>query len=422
MRHRHTTSTATALTMALSGLLTSGPVLAYWELVPRVEGGITTETNPYNRLETQSYDSATGAFADLRLDGMFKTPRDVVTLTPRIRSFKYSGSKDALDDDDYSIDLNTSHQWDIASANLRLSYRDNGIRTNEFNTAIPGQTTDDSQETWSFGPSLNYVLSPRHSLQFTADLTDIKYDASPQSGYYDYTNSSIQTTWIYGYSAKTSLLLSVNGGKFEAKDPYSTAENITDSYGATVAMERKLTPTVTGTVTLGSSHSTQDVSREAFFDPFFGFLCPAGFTLDTQGQCSISESSNNFIGGITLRQASELMTTTIDYSQSQAPRSNGTSVVSDTFRLKFDRDLNRRFNGSIDLLYASDSALGDYGRQDRKYYSARTTLRYRLTEYLSLYGTYVYTVNKDDANDGGVKQENNRLFFSLVYKGVGIRR
>ncbi len=54
-----------------------------------------------------------------------------------------------LDDDDYSLDLNASHQWDIASAALLVGYRDNGIRTSEFNTATPGQTTDDSQETWS---------------------------------------------------------------------------------------------------------------------------------------------------------------------------------------------------------------------------------------------------------------------------------
>jgi hypothetical protein len=268
------------------------------------------------------------------------------------------------------------------------------------------------------GPSLNYVLSERNSLQFTADLTDIEYDAEPTSGYYDYTNSSLQTTWIHAFDEQTSLLLSVNGGKFKATDPYSTAENITDSYGATAGLERKLTPTVTGTLTLGASHSSQDVSREAYF----GFICPLGFVLDTQGQCQLSESSDNFIGGLSLRQTSELMTTTIEYSQSQAPRSNGSSVVSDSFRLKFNRDLSQRFEGSLDLLYTSDSALGDYGRQDRVYYSATTSLRYRLTEYLSLYGTYAYTVNEDDENDGGEQQKNNRLFFSLVYRGVGIRR
>jgi hypothetical protein len=416
-RHRHCLSAA-ALTLLLPGLLAPQSAQAYWELIPRIEGGITTETNPYNRLETQSYDSATGGFADFSLDGTLKTPRDTIRLVPRLRTFEYTGSNSDLDDDDWSIDLNTSHQWSVASASLLLAYRDNGIRTNEFNTATPGQTTNDSQQTWTLGPSLNYVLSERNSLQFTADLTDIEYDAEPTSGYYDYTNSSLQTTWIHAFDEQTSLLLSVNGGKFKATDPYSTAENITDSYGATAGLERKLTPTVTGTLTLGASHSSQDVSREAYF----GFICPLGFVLDTQGQCQLSESSDNFIGGLSLRQTSELMTTTIEYSQSQAPRSNGSSVVSDSFRLKFNRDLSQRFEGSLDLLYTSDSALGDYGRQDRVYYSATTSLRYRLTEYLSLYGTYAYTVNEDDENDGGEQQKNNRLFFSLVYRGVGIRR
>jgi hypothetical protein len=422
MRHRHVTPAALVLALLLPGLFISGRALAYWELIPRVEGGVTTETNPYNDLETESYDSATGAFADFRLDSTFRTTRDTITLVPQLRTLQYSGSEDALDDDDYSLSLNTSHQWDIASASLLLAYRDNGIRTNEFNTATPGQTVDDSQQTWSFDPSFNYVLSERNSLQFSGDLSDIQYDASPNSGYYDYRNTNIQATWIHTYSAQTSILLSANGGKFKATDPYSTAENITDSYGATAAVERKFTPTVTGTVTLGASHSTQDVSREPIPFPPFGSFCPAGFDQDDTGQCSISESSDNFIGGISLRQTSELMTTTIEYNQSQAPRSNGSSVVSDSFRLNFNRELSRRFNGSINLLYTSDSALGDLGRDDRVYYSAETTLRYRLTEYFSLYGTYAYTVNEDDANDGGVKQINNRLFFSLVYRGVGIRR
>ena len=54
------------------------------------------------------------------------------------------------------------------------------------------------------------------------------------------------------------------------------------------------------------------------------------------------------------------------------------------------------------------------------YYSATGTLRYRLTETLSVSGSYYYSVNDDDANSD--KQTNNRLFISLVYKGVGIRR
>lgn len=421
MRHQDTVTRATLAGMFLSGTLISGPTFAYWELMPRVEGGITTETNPYNRLDSQSSDGATGGFADFRLDSAYRTQRDVITLVPRFRTYQYTGSDDRLDDDDYSLDLDASRQWDTASGSLRVGYRDNGIRTSEYNTAIPGQTTDDSQETWTFGPSFNYVLSPRHSLQFSASLSDITYDASPTAGYYDYRNTNLQATWIYAFSQKTSTLLSANGGRFKATDPYSTAENDTDSYGATLAVEHKFTPTLTGSVTLGASHSTQDIERPPIVIEGLGSFCPEPFPIvpDTGGQCSLRESSDNFVGGITLRQSSEVMRTTIEYSQSQAPRSNGTSVISDSFRLNFDRDLGQRFSGSIELLYTSDSALGDYGRQDRAYYSANGTLRYRLTQTLYLSGSYYYSLNDDDANSD--QQQNNRLFLSLVYKGLGFR-
>ncbi|MCP5138954.1 MAG: hypothetical protein H6979_03745 [Chromatiales bacterium] len=415
VRYRHIKAAAILISL-LPGLLTSQPARAYWELTPRIEGGITTETNPYNRIETQSYDGATGAFADFRLEGSLQTPRDVVTLTPRLRSSRFAGSNEPLDDDDYWINLDATHYWDTANANLGVMYRDNGIRTSEFNTANPGQTRDDSQSTWSFDPSLSYIFSARNSIQLTANWTDITYDAPPQSGYYDYTNGSIQATWIHAFSEKTSALVAVNGGSFKASDPYSASRNNTDSFGGTLALERKLSPTLTTTVTLGSSRSTQDVEG-LFFDPENpGFLCPTyPFAL-----CSISENSNNFVGGITLRQQSEVMTTTIDYSQSQAPRSNGTSVVSESFRVNFQRTLSRKLDGSFNLLYTSDSALGNYGRQDRAYFSGNAALRYRLTRTLAVNGSYNYSVNNDDAN--GAKQKNNSLFFSLIYTGVGIRR
>ena len=411
------------LILLVAGVLTSPPALAYWELVPRVEGGITTETNPYNRVETQSYDSATGGFADFRLDSSYRTPRDVITLVPRFRTYQYTGSNGRLDDDDYSIDLNASHQWDTASGSLQAGYRNNGIRTSEFNTVTPDQYTNDTQETWSFGPSLSYTLSALDSLQLAADYSDITFNASPQAGYFDYTNSSVQATWIHGFSQKTSALFSVNGGKFKANNPYGPAENNyqpsennTDSLGGTIALEHKLSPTVTATITAGSSHSTQDI-KGIYYDPYNpGYLCPTfPFAL-----CSISQSSNNFVGGITLSQASEVMTTTFDYSQSQAPRSNGTSVVSESFRLNFQRTLSQRLNGSLNLLYTSDSALGNYGRQDRRYYSGNAALRYRLTQTLTVSGSYNYSVNDDDANSA--EQKDNRLFLSLIYTGVGIRR
>jgi hypothetical protein len=415
MHHRHATPAAILLALLLPGLLVSGQALAYWELIPRVEGGITTETNPYNRLDNQDSDSATGGFADFRLDSAYRTRRDAITLVPRFRTYQYTDSDDRLDDDDYSLDLNASRQWDTASGSLRAGYKDDGIRTSEFNTA-PGETTDDSQETWTFGPSFNYVLSPRHSLQFSADLSDITYDASPTAGYYDYRNTNVQATWIYAVSENASTLLSANGGRFKATDPYSPAENTTDSVGGTLAVEYKFSPTLSTTVTLGTSHSTQDFDGLTFDPTNPGFLCPTWpFAL-----CSFRESSSNFVGGITFRQSSESMVTTVEYSQSQAPRSNGTSVVSDNFRLGFERTLSERFTTAINLLYANDSALGDVGREDRVYYAASGTLRYRLTQTLSINGSYYYSVNKDDANSDN--QTNNRLFISLAYKGVGIRR
>ncbi|NUN01876.1 MAG: hypothetical protein HUU41_12235 [Bryobacteraceae bacterium] len=117
MRHRYALACkASSASLLLSGLLLSGPALAYWELIPRAEGGVTAETNPYNRADNQSSNGANGLFADFRLDSAYRTQRDVVTLVPRFRGYQYTGSDDRLDDDDYSLDLNASRRWDTATA------------------------------------------------------------------------------------------------------------------------------------------------------------------------------------------------------------------------------------------------------------------------------------------------------------------
>ena len=43
-----------------------------------------------------------------------------------------------------------------------------------------------------------------------------------------------------------------------------------------------------------------------------------------------------------------------------------------------------------------------------------------MTQTLTVSGSYNYSVNDDDANSA--EQKDNRLFLSLIYTGVGIRR
>ncbi len=104
-------------------------------------------------------------------------------------------------------------------------------------------------------------------------------------------------------SAKTSVLLSANGGKFKATDPYSTAENITDSLGRHGRRGAQAHPDHDHYGHTGQfAQQPGRCPRARFTTRSSDFSAYRALLLDSQGQCSISESSNNFVGGITLRQ------------------------------------------------------------------------------------------------------------------------
>ena len=49
-------------------------------------------------------------------------------------------------------------------------------------------------------------------------------------------------------------------------------------------------------------------------------------------------------------------------------------------------------------------------------------ISWTLTDTLQFYGSYSYISSTTDAINGNVDQNNNRLNFGVLYRGVGFRR
>ena len=47
---------------------------------------------------------------------------------------------------------------------------------------------------------------------------------------------------------------------------------------------------------------------------------------------------------------------------------------------------------------------------------------WQLTSTLSVFGAYTYATNETDVTTGNVDETNNRLYFGVLYRGVGLRR
>lgn len=430
------------------------PAFAYWELVPQLEAGLTFEDNPrYISDEAQdaptlnpdATDNALGVFTDIRLEGSYKTPSTEVSLTPRFRDTNYLKDNKDLNDDNVFVDFLARQTGVLGSVALVALYQETGIRTSEFESATPsdpdnpgpitggsGRFSDDTQQTWSIRPSIDYQLSPRNVLGISGQYTETTYDEdqgdlSFSRSYLDYDYSSVELSLRHVLNARNYFALALNGGNFLASEDGRLFQNSSDSFGATAAYNRAFTDTLTGSVTAGITRSSIDVDGIiGGFDPVTGALCLPS------SPCSSNNEERNFVGSVELRKRSELTTMNFSLGSQISPRSDGTEVVQEQFRFFVDRRLSARLDGTLGILYSMESAVGQVfqpetatiglARQDRNYFTVDTGLSWRLTTTLSVYGTYSYLSDTTDLNTGNIHQTNNRLYFGVRYRGVGLRR
>jgi hypothetical protein len=425
-----------ALRPVLAGLvlvLSASPALAYWEIIPQVDAGITYEDNP-RYISDESVDAgsvlredATGVFTELQLDLTYKTPATELNLHPRVRESNYLESNKDLNEDDRYLDVLAARSGELGYAAFRGRYQETGIRTNEFESATPenpdepptvtgasGRFSEDTQEIWSFQPSLNYQLSPRNVVGLSGLWTESVYDEDETIGvgvnnYVDYDYSSVELSMRHVLDPKNVFVVALNGGSFSTKDPESVLVNSTDSFGITAAYERTISETLTGSLTVGINRSSIDIETNA-----------GGIPL-------ASNEERNFIGSLEVRKRSERTTLNFSVGSQIAPRSDGTEVIQEQLRFYVDRRLGARLDGSLGVLYSIESAVGEAApnvltRQDRDYFTVDAGLSWRLTETLSVYGTYSYLSDTTDVITGNIHQTNNRLYLGVRYRGVGLRR
>lgn len=409
--------------------LTAGPAEAYfWEVVPQLEAGVTYESNPryVDRGSEAKIEDAKGTFVDIRATGSIEAEDMSLSLTPRLVSTDYLGANKDLNSDDFYVDLTGSRKYERGQLSAFIGYTDQAVVTAEFEDASPdnpdlppptiggsGRFADATQETWNGTIAYSYSLSQRNIVDVSAKGSSTTYDADPAAGFFDYSNPGAQITLQHVLNERDSALLSVNGGKFSAEAPIGTAENTTDSFGATIGYQRQYSETLSATLIAGFSRSFLDVTGLPV-DPETGLPC---FPI----LCTFSNTSRNFVGSLNVRKRSELTTMNVEVSRNLAPNSNGTQYVQDALRFYLNRDITERLAGTFGTVVTKSSAVGNLRRLDQNYFAADAGLRWRLTPTWSLGGTYSFILSNSDSNTSSTRQENNVLYFSVSYRGVGLR-
>jgi hypothetical protein len=413
---------------------------AAWELKPVVEVGTVYETNPRYLRDCRDTDGPAarcgneyvmGVYVDARLTAAWLTPDTAVRLTPRVRDWNYLESNKDLNNNDQYLDLSILHRTARLQLGLSGQYQDTLVRQQNVESATPddpdapppitggaSQQVDDgaTQERWSVAPYLSYNLSPRNALSLQLGYSDVSFDDQVNLRFFDYDTTNADFGLTHTLDQKNTFRLAVNVSSFSADNfnrvdvPLLRIENQTDNYGITATYERILTQTLRATLRVGTVRNSSEV-------------------ISGQGG-TFRANDSTILGNLGIRRRSQKTTLNFDVGRTQVPRSDGRQVTQDEARFFVDHNFTQRLSGRFGLVGLDASTIGDFDRFEQRFLTVDLSTAYRLLPEWTVRVLFTWRNSETDFNQFGdftlntveSDQENRRLFFSVTYSGLPIRR
>lgn len=188
------TRTSRSLAALSMCCLSAGALAGAWEIEPSVQAGISYDNNPALEPEAQleGEDRATTyllAFAEA--DITKAEPSSVISLSPRIRHYRYPDSEfSRLDRTDYSLRGSMSQLQQLYSSSLTFSYDQQTVLSTADFDADFGDGGDGSGDfaapeeertRWIVSPSFNWSPSQKDSFSLSGSWSDIEYSGVENS-------------------------------------------------------------------------------------------------------------------------------------------------------------------------------------------------------------------------------------------------
>jgi hypothetical protein len=214
---------AAALLMPLAAMA------ADWELNPSIEAGYLIDNN-YRLLPPGSEIEVQGPLVDAQLEMRARAPSGgEFSFTPRVRATYFPDEQD-LDSTDYFADLYWLHQGQRVRTEIRLDGAQQDVVNSEQPDAeVPndanlgdvdlgdsGRVLVDNRRTrGSLRPEFSFELSPRRSLEFGANVTDVSYDEEIPGAQVDYRYGDITAGYVTQVSQTSSFTTRLRGAQYE---------------------------------------------------------------------------------------------------------------------------------------------------------------------------------------------------------------
>jgi hypothetical protein len=373
-----------------------------WVFDPRIElQGIYNDNYRLSNEPGQEID-VTGGAIDADFTARKEGPASLLEVSPRIHSsvFPDASSEESTD---YFLNLTGEKRTQRTVTRVLGQFADESVVTSELLEAdFPGVglgqpvggdggrvSVRNTRRLYAIQPSLDFEWTERRQLTFDAHYVKAEYDDDlfEQVGYTDYGGSA---GIVFDVSQRSKISVDVILAEYS---PDGDSESTTSTG---IVAEWRTAPSQVMDVyfRLGSNRSERDGNG-------------------AQGDFSAS----SFNGGVGVAWNFQVTRIVIDALRSTVPSSQGVVVDRDELRFRLSRDFSPRVAGFIAARGIRTEGLDDdvvSDVRDRKYYTGRTGLEWRMTRQFSLEGAYEYKWQEyeDDLTDA----TSNGVTISLVYQ------
>lgn len=370
---------------------------------PQNKNGVwLTSLNPYGRIQRSTEVSSLSLYGYL---GLVKLIGDT---TPKSRLDASAGSL-------------WTYRFERSSLGLDARYvRDSAFATELGTTGVALRRVQ--RNLYSITPTYSYTLSERWTASANLNASRSRY-ASSSPGLFDYNSESASGSMSYQYDAKTAIIGSISGSRFET-DPTAQSSR---SGSASIGIDYRYSQRLTANGSIGYFRSHNKFNGTALFCRLPGsseninpILCDPNFLPGTPAMfVPVSQSSESTSSGTTYSAGLQWAinpTTNLGFNARQGlnPSGIGSVVKTTSGGLVLSHQFSELLSGSIDAQAARSQVLqSTFGNSDSRYYSAGGSLSWRLTREWVVEGGYRHS--RIEYSSASTKADSNMIFALVRY-------
>lgn len=384
--------------------LALGAATAYgaeWQVIPRIEAGLTADSNYGMATDSGAEREAFGGLLDARVGFVKVTPVSRFEIAPFV-GYQYFTNIDE-NGKRGGANIRFDKQGLRSAAGIRADYTidellETGLRAgngedlgNQDEVELDFITTRNRRDRLQVRPQMRFSVSQRSALEFGANYTDVDYDRREPGQQEGYASYGAQAGIAHDRNPRSQLGLALQYAEFHP-----------DADGGMQVGANARTTSLLGRWTTRLAER-----RQYYFQA--GVQRTGYFGSDLIDR----DSATTYSGGLGARWEWLTSTLYVDAIRSIQPNSIGEVVAQNELRTRLTRELRPRLQGTAWARYVDAEALKGSQGGDRRLAGLGIDLTWQMSRQTSVVGAYDYSRKEYGA---GASAGSHAARISIVYE------